>query len=327
MIAIRGRHGKDADHRFAEPPWDEHTPRWQEIDQDLPAEHLARQIDQAVEGLDLAGLFATYSGRGSRALWPDLLLRLVLYEMQRGRLSPAEWFLDARENEPAQWLLFGMRPTRTAWYEFADRLERFWDEWNEQVLHKAQELGLPVGDRVAIDGTLIAALASRHRLVNQKTLTERLELLQQAADGRPGPAHREPAGLDGQVPSTRERQVLRYQQAQMRMDQLQAENANRKSSKRKKPEKIVVSVSEPEAVPGRDKLKTFRPLYNVQLMYDLDSAFITAYELFAQQNDPGTIGPMLDRSMELAGKKPGVFSGGFGVCGRSRFWRCVNRQG
>ncbi len=93
------------------------------------------------------------------------------------------------------------------------------------------------------------------------------------------------------------------------MDELQAENANRTSSKRRKPEKVVVSVSEPEAVPGRDKLKTFRPLYNVQLMYDLDSAFITAYELFARQNDPGTIGPMLDRSVELAGKKPRIVLG------------------
>ena len=101
MIAIRERHGKDADRRFAEPPWDERTPRWQEIDHNLPAGHLARQIDEVVEELDLAGLFATYSGRGSKALWPDLLLRLVLYEMQHGRLSPAEWFLDARENEPA----------------------------------------------------------------------------------------------------------------------------------------------------------------------------------------------------------------------------------
>jgi hypothetical protein len=93
------------------------------------------------------------------------------------------------------------------------------------------------------------------------------------------------------------------------MDQLQAENANRTSSKRKKPEKVVVSVSEPEAVPGRDKLKTFRPLYNVQLMYDLDSAFITAYELFARQNDPGTMGPMLERSLGLAGKKPAMVLG------------------
>ena len=310
MIAIRGRHGKDADHRFAEPPWDEHTPRWQEIDQCLPADHLARQVNEVIEELDLAGLFATYSGRGSKALWPDLLLRLVIYEMQRGRLSPSQWFLDARENEPAQWLLFGVKPSRTALHEFSDRLQGFWDDWNEQVLYKAQALGLPVGDRVALDGTLIAALASRHRMVNQKTLTERLELLQQTVStelqGRPIES---PPGWMAKHPATRESQLARYRQAQTRLEQLQAENANRTSSKRKKPEKVVMSVSEPDAVPGRDKLKTFRPLYNVQLMHDLDSAFITAYELFARQNDPGTIGPMLDRSVELVGKKPGVVLG------------------
>jgi transposase len=307
MIVIRERHGKDADHRFAEPPWDEQALRWQEIDQCLPTDHLARQVNEVIEELDLAGLFATYNGRGSKALWPDLLLRLVIYEMQRGRLSPAQWFLDARENEPSQWLLFGMKPSRTALYEFSDRLQGFWDGWNEQVLRKAQDLGLPVGDRVALDGTLIAALASRHRLVNQKTLSERLELLQQAvsteSQGRP---LENPPGWMAKHPATRQTQLLQYRQAQTRMDQLQAENANRTSSKRKKPEKVVVSVSEPDAVPGRDKLKTFRPLYNVQLMYDLDSAFITAYELFAQQNDPGTIWPILDRSVELTGKKPRI---------------------
>jgi hypothetical protein len=177
-------------------------------------------------------------------------------KMQRGRLSPAEWFLDARENEPAQWLLFGIKPSRTALYEFLDRLQEFWDEWNAQVLHQAQRLGLPVGDRVALDGTLIAALASRHRLVNQKTLTERLDLLQQAlsADAQ-GQSNESPPGWMAKRPPTRESQLARYRQAQSRMDQLQAENANRRSSKRKKPEKVVVSVSEPQAVPGRDKLK------------------------------------------------------------------------
>lgn len=200
--------------------------------------------------------------------------------------------------------------------KFLDRLQGFWDDWNEQVLHKAQELGLPVGDRVAVDGTLIAALASRHRMVNQKTLTERWELLQQVVSAESqGQAIESPPGWMAKHSPTRESQLGRYQQAQTRMDQLQAENAKRSSSKRKKPEKVVVSVSEPDAVPGRDKLKTFRPLYNVQLMYDLDSAFISAYELFVCQNDAGTIGPMLDRSMELAGKTLCGF-GGFGVCRR-----------
>ena len=310
MITIRERHGKDADHRFAEPPWDEHHLRWQEIDQSLPADHLARQIDLVIEELDLAGLFATYTGRGSKALWPDLLLRLVLYEMQRGRQSPAEWFLDAKESEPLQWLLLGMKPSRTTLYEFFDRLEGFWDDWNQQTLHRAQEHGVSLGDRVAVDGTLIAALASRHRMVNQKTLTDRQETLRQAiaANENGLPIEASP-GWMAKHPETRESQLQRHEQAQVRMDQLQAENAHRNSSKRKKPEKIVVSVSEPDAVPGRDKLKTFRPLYNVQLMYALDSAFITAYDLFACQNDPGTIGPMLERSMELAGKRPNTVLG------------------
>jgi len=310
MIAIRGRQGKDADRRFAELPWDEQTPRWQEIDRSLPADHLVRQVDEVVEELDLARLFVAYSGRGSKALRPDVLLKLVIYEMQRGRPSPAQWFLDARENEPVQWLLYGMLPSRTALYEFSDRLREFWDVWNQQVLQKAQQLGLPVGDRVTVDGTLIAALASRHRMVNQKTLTERLELLQQAVsrDAQQGAAQ-STANWMAKHPPTREAQLARYRRAQTRMEELQAENAGRNSSKRKKPEKVVVSVSEPEAVPGRDKLKTFRPLYNVQLMYDLDSTFITAYGLFTCQNDPGTVGPMLERSLELVGRKPAVVLG------------------
>lgn len=305
MIAIRDRHGKDADRRFAEVPWDEQTPRWQEIDRSLPADHLARQIDEAVGELDLAGLFATYSGRGSRALWPDLLLRLVLYETQGGRHSPAQWLRDARENEAVQWLLWGMRPSRTSLYEFADRLSEFWDEWNRQTLHQAEERGVPVGERVAVDGTLIAALASRHRMVNQDTLTARKEALDQAiaADRRQETVDH-PPGWMAKHPETREVQRQRFEAAQTRLDQLQAENAKRKRSKRKKPEKIVVSLSEPEAVPGRDKLKVFRPLYNAQLFYDLDWDFVTAYELFARQNDPGTIGPMFERSIDLTGGKP-----------------------
>lgn len=305
MITLGERQGKDADRRFAEPPWDEHTSRWQEIDRSLPADHLVRQIDQAVAELDLTGLLSTYAGRGSKALRPDRLLRLVLYEMQRGRQSPAEWFVDARESEPVQWLLRGVKPSRTALYEFSDRLNEFWDDWNRQALRQAHEHGISVGDRAALDGTLIAALASRHRMINPKTLAARLETLQQAvaADGSGQAVEAAPAWM-AKHPETREVQLGQYRRAQTRLEQLQAENAKRKKSRRKKPEKIVVSAREPESVPGRDKLKTFRPLYNVQLLYDLDSALVTAYELFALQNDAGTIGAMLERARELAGKKP-----------------------
>jgi hypothetical protein len=57
-------------------------------------------------------------------------------------------------------------------------------------------------------------------------------------------------------------------------------------------------------------------------MYDLDSAFITAYELFACQNDAGTIGLMLERSVELAGKKPSVVLGDSSYAGGSDLALC-----
>jgi transposase len=211
MVIREGRQGKDGDRRFVELPWDEQTPQWQAIDLSLPADHLVRQIAEAVEALDLAGLFATYAGRGSRAFWPDRLLQAVLYEMQCGRRSPAQWYRDAKEHGPLQWLLMGMTPARATWYEFRARLAESWDDWNEQVLRKAAELGVPVGERVALDGSLIAALASRHRLVNQQTLTARTEQLEKAvAADQQGSAAEKPPGWMAKHAETREDQLARY---------------------------------------------------------------------------------------------------------------------
>ena len=63
---------------------------------------------------------------------------------------------------------------------FRKRLEPLWDGWHEQVMQKAQALGISIGERVAVDGTLSAAMASRRRLVNLKTLAKRREELEQA---------------------------------------------------------------------------------------------------------------------------------------------------
>jgi hypothetical protein len=85
------------------------------------------------------------------------------------------------------------------------------------------------------------------------------------------------------------------------MEALQTRNRGKRSSKRKAADKVVVSVSDPEAVVGRDKEKVYRPLYNVQVVDDLDSPLILGYEVFAQQNDAGLLAPMLTRLEDLIG--------------------------
>ena len=74
--------------RFAAPPWNPQSPEWLAIEDSLPADHLARAIDEAVDQLDLTPLFASYLGVGSKAHRPDLMLKIVLYEIQTGHHSP-----------------------------------------------------------------------------------------------------------------------------------------------------------------------------------------------------------------------------------------------
>ena len=82
------------------------------------------------------------------------------------------------------------------------------------------------------------------------------------------------------------------------------QNQQRRSSKRKPPEKVLVSLTDPESALGRDKFGVFRPLYNVQLMCDLDSPLVLAYDTFAATQDAGMIAPMLERTIDLVGRKP-----------------------
>src|SRR5437763_15473639 len=83
--------------------------------------------------------------------------------------------------------------------------------------------------------------------------------------------------------------------ARQRLAERQAAAERRQDDRRRPPEKIVVSPGDPEAALGPDKLKVFRPPYNVQLVRDLDSPLILGSELFAQCGDEGTLRPMQGR--------------------------------
>jgi transposase len=307
MVGTLRRSRKSEGVLFVPPPWQEGSSALQVLADELPADHLARQIAQAVDRLDLKAFFASFRGQGSLPYRPDLLLRVVLFEIREGNRSPARWWRDATDSLAVRWLLQGYKPSRACWYDFRDRVAPWLEGFNEQVLAEAVSDGITTALRGALDGTLIAANASRHRLVNEGKLQERVAQLAQAVDGdkRQEPTTARPGWM---APSAtgRETQQQRYQQAQQRMATLQERNRQKRSTKRKAADKIVVSVSDPEAALGRDKDKVYRPLYNVQLVDDLDSPLILSYGVFAQPNDNGTLEPMLERQAHLAGCKPEI---------------------
>jgi transposase len=313
--------------RFRTPPWHDTHPAKLDLEQRLAPDHLARIIDQAVARLDLAALRASYGGTGSAAHPPERLLRAVLYEVRRGRHSPAAWHVDARECEPVRWLLRGGVVSRSCWYAFRDRVAPWLPALNQQVLAQALAAGLTTATPAAADGTLVAANASRHKLVNQETLQRRAAPLAAAVadDQRPaapaagpaagGDAGAAAAGVSPAPPAApparpawlapsatgRRQQQRRLGRAQERLQELQGREQRKWASKRKAAAAIVVSLSDPEAVVGRDKEKVFRPLYNVQVLDDLDSPLILGYDVFAQQNDTGLVGALLAQVRQRVG--------------------------
>ncbi len=289
--------------RFADPPWTEHSESWRDLDEKLPPDHLAREIREAMIPLDLNPLYRTYQGLGKTPYRPDLMLAMVLFELRRGRPKPSQWHQDTQENYPLWWLGFGIAPSRSCWYEFRTRTGSCLDTLNTTLLHQAVAADLTTAERGALDGSAVAANASRRRLINGERLGQRLEQLGAVAqDEAQGEEIEAVPGWMGNTPVGRRRQQTRYTKAQDALTVLQAANAKRPPSQRRRPDKVVVSPGDPEAPLGLDKDHVFRPLYTVQTVRDVESPFILGYEVFAQASDAATLPPMLRRSHQLTGR-------------------------
>jgi transposase len=274
--------------------------RWKEIDEKLDGVDIARIVDRQVNQLDPQTLHRLYCGVGHLAYDPVAILKMVLYLLLKGFASPARWCEEARLNEAVQWLGYGYTPSRRTWYDFRDRVGDCIMELHVQLLGIAidqQHLDPTVGVQ---DGTSFAACASRHRMVNDKTLSARRQLLQDVIDGLLDEGSETP----NWVPPTmdgRSDLAQRMDYAREVLDQRIATNAEKPADKRKDPAKIQVSLSDPDAPLGRDKLKVYRPLYTVQYVIEPTSHLIMGYQCEADVCDTGTLIPMIDQIQEHVG--------------------------
>jgi hypothetical protein len=307
-----------------------------------------------------------------------LLLRLVLFEAWKGKLSPSEWHEDSEDSEPVKWLLFGLRPSLSCVYAFRNRCAGVIDGLNRQILQLAHAEGLVNAEAVAFDGTFVAAKGSRHRMTTAKTVDKRLAQLDAVlaaddalanansspeskkpeaacslaetpvvvgasrvapADTSPAPASAVPAAVGGGIqsiasvgsppvpvptpagpceektkywmaksPAARRKQRMNYRMAReilnRRRQSHQQTLSRTAKARRRSQEGLVVCPTELDAALGRDKLKVFRPLYNIQFARSLDTAFILGYAVIAEVTDAGQFGPLAIRVEDLFGCLP-----------------------
>ena len=245
---------------------------------------------------------AAYRGVGSEAYRPDLLVKIALWEVLEGRRSPAQWFRDVRDHNPLLWIGRGLRPSRTALYNFRDRLGHVIQDLHASIIRHAVATGLIDPKEGVQDGTSTRACASRHRTINLTVLQRRRSELNTAIgqDDVGRVAETIPQWM-AKTSEGRKEQSQRYERAEEILQRRLADNSRRPKDKRLDDNKVTVSTSDVEAPMGRDKEKTFCPLYTTQFVVEPDSLVILSFEVFAQATDAGTLAPMLDKTEQVIG--------------------------
>lgn len=274
--------------------------KWEEIGRQLKADDHAWIVERQINQLPRSSVDEVYRGVGKLAYDPIVLLKMVLYQLLLGRHSPAQWHADALRNVAMQWIGRGYTPARRTWYDFRDRAEKFIDLLHNQFVGLAIAQGHAKATTAALDGTSIAACASRHRMVNEQTLQRRRELLADVIQG----VNTDGSSWPQWMPPTltgREDLAARMDRAAEVLSERLAKNEARPSGKRKHPDKVVVSLSDPDAPLGLDKRKTYRPLYTIQKMVDPVSHLTLSYTCEASTSDAGMLAPMIDMTQSITG--------------------------
>lgn len=132
----------------------------------LPDSHLARYVVDVVEGLDLSELERAYSGRGSDAYHPAMLLSLLIYGYATGTHSSRKIERATYDSLAFRFIACDQHPDHDTLASFRRRFGEQFADLFVQVLQVARENQLSRFGTVSLDGSKIHANASRHRALS-----------------------------------------------------------------------------------------------------------------------------------------------------------------
>ena len=132
----------------------------------LEGNDLARFIVEVVEALDTEEIEGAYRGGGSAPYPPKMLLTLLFYCYAKGIFSSRKIERATYELIPVLYITGGTHPDHDSINTFRQRFLPQLEPLFVQVLQMAQALGILKLGEVSIDGTKIAANASKHHAMS-----------------------------------------------------------------------------------------------------------------------------------------------------------------
>jgi len=266
------------------------------IDDFVPEGHMARMIDEVVEGLSTHEIEEKYSHLGRKAYEPKMLIKILFYGYSTGDRSSRKLARKC-EMDLAYLYLSGMeRPDFRTISDFRkNNLEKLKGYFRDIVLF-CRGAGLGRGRAVFIDGTKIRANAASKRTKKK----EKLDELIRETDAEIERIFREAKDVDeaedreygerrgDELPPELQKASDRRRRLEEAKKRLEAEGLKK------------VNITDPEAQLMKERHGVIRPCYNGQCSVTEDG-LIVAQDLVREANDKNQLKPMVEKSREIIG--------------------------
>src|SRR5512137_2249819 len=135
-------------------------------DEKIPADHLVRVVNEAVEQLDLSSLLAQYPGGGRSSYHPLMMLKVLVYGYAEKIYSSRRIAKALRENIYFMWISGENTPDFRTINDFrGSRMKGVIDAVFTAVLEHLIAAGHVKLEHYFLDGTKVEADANKHKVV------------------------------------------------------------------------------------------------------------------------------------------------------------------
>ena len=149
-----------------------------DLEEMIPADHLVRVVNEAIEQIDLSAILARYKGGGTSSYHPKMMLKVLVYAYTQQRYSSRQIAKALRENVYFMWLSGQNRPDFRTINRFrGEVMNGIIQEVFAATLEILIEAGYIKLEKYFVDGTTMEANARRYSYVwakNTKRYKEQL---------------------------------------------------------------------------------------------------------------------------------------------------------
>jgi transposase len=151
-----------------------------DLEAQIPAKHLVRVVNAAIEKMNLSVLLARYKGGGSSSYHPKMLLKVLVYAYTQQLYSSRKIAKALRENIYFMWLSGNQQPDFRTINRFRSEVVK---EVIEEIFTAVLELLIDEGyvklENYFLDGTKIEANANKYSWVWAKSTKRYKQKLQE----------------------------------------------------------------------------------------------------------------------------------------------------